>query len=171
MLQSNVFKRAQLACMSKLFADALGIPAPKTRSLSCIDALASFQAFSTNAAFQASNLRDGGASKRQRLHDGAYKLGHALRRIPLIDSADPADVLTALYANIDIQLQVEPDGIFRMPRCSFSTCYSPVECAFMSAFDQGIIEAFCGDGTLEFSKRLTQGDPCCCAKLTREEQQ
>ena len=54
----------------------------------------------------------------------------------------------------------------RFGPCSFSQRYTPEDCRFMSAFDEGFMCGIMGiEGDLRFECRLTEGAACCRARL------
>jgi hypothetical protein len=71
-----------------------------------------------------------------------------------------------LYRGIGIELSGELPDAVRFGPCSFAQRYTPADCWFMSAFDEGFMCGIMGiEGELCFECRLTDGSPCCRAQL------
>lgn len=169
LLTGAAFKRLQLQVMARMVSAACERPRVALTATTHEARLEEFGRLSARRAAEAAASPDGGAAARAALISRAYILGRALARAlaPLGATADT--VATALYANIGIELQPRlPQGV-TVPRCAFCAWYSPEQCAFMSAFDRGILTGLVGAGAkgaeLEFSARLTEGAAACEAAL------
>lgn len=99
-----------------------------------------------------------------RLYENARCAGTWLRRLTGIKAeADIRQLVILLYRNIGIRLEGDIPGTFQAWCCYFAGAYTPEECRFMSAMDNGMITGLFGGGALEFSERITEGKPCCTA--------
>ena len=110
-----------------------------------------------------------GAADRNALRKEAQKLGERIRLVT--GFADPSlgeRLVVLLYRNIGIDASWD-SGEFTVHSCFFASMYTPGQCAFMSAMDAGVICGILGGGDLRFSRRITEGCPCCRAKITWEE--
>ena len=71
-----------------------------------------------------------------------------------------------LYSGIGIELTADESGGLKFGPCFFSERYTPEDCWFMSAFDEGFLCGIMGiEGSLCFNCRLTEGAACCRAEL------
>ena len=70
-----------------------------------------------------------------------------------------------VYGLLDIDLRGTPDGEITVRRCAFSDSYSPEVCRLVSALDTGLLAGLSGGDRLEFTQRITEGGPCCLARL------
>ena len=71
-----------------------------------------------------------------------------------------------LYRGIGIELTADESGGLKFGPCFFSERYTPEDCWFMSAFDEGFLCGIMGiEGSLCFNCRLTEGAACCRAEL------
>ena len=65
-----------------------------------------------------------------------------------------------------IELTADESGGLKFGPCFFSERYTPEDCWFMSAFDEGFLCGIMGiEGSLCFNCRLTEGAACCRAEL------
>ncbi len=70
-------------------------------------------------------------------------------------------VARLLYRMIGIDFYGTSDGDITVSRCAFDKFYSARTCRVMASFDEGVLAGLLGDGTLEFTARLTEGCPEC----------
>ena len=81
----------------------------------------------------------------------------------------PGEVMRALrllYDAIGVDFEGDPQtGLVAIRRCAFSDFYSPETCALMSAVDAGIVAGISGGARFVFDERITEGAPCCRARL------
>ncbi len=100
----------------------------------------------------------------QRLYQGAVALGQRLGSAFRIRSMeDMRRVGRVLYRMLGIDFQCDPQGAVVISRCFFSSIYSAQVCQVMSAMDCGLFAGLSGGGQLDFSARITEGQPCCRA--------
>jgi len=151
-----------------LTAEAFGVDMPAIDRLPQDEAVAAFARFSRAEVDRA--LAAGGTSEaiRGELHRRAREMGETVRRRLGIDTReDVIRALRLLYAAIGIEFEEDvQSGDVTIRRCAFSDLYTPVTCAFMSAVDGGLADGLSGGATLVFAERITEGAPCCRARLT-----
>jgi hypothetical protein len=70
-----------------------------------------------------------------------------------------------VYGLLDIDLRGTRDGRITVRRCAFSDVYSAEICRLISALDAGLLAGLSGGDRLEFTQRITEGAPCCLARL------
>jgi hypothetical protein len=56
-------------------------------------------------------------------------------------------------------------GEITVRRCPFSDVYSVEVCRLVGALDSGLLAGLSGGDRLEFTQRITEGAPCCLARL------
>ena len=164
-MESRAFRSVQIALMLHTFANALDVEPPRLPAHPDA-ALRTFALFTAACAQEAtSGAGESGGPLHETLYERAHALGKRVRQLPLLRSMPANELVSALYRNIEIELSGALPGEVVIPACYFARCYSPRCCRFMSAFDRGIIEGIAGSGTLQFTERLTEGAPCCRARL------
>jgi hypothetical protein len=159
-------RRRRFEALVSLTAEALGAEAPLLQGLSDAEALTAFARFTAGLAGRISE--DGKASSEagKRLRDAAFALGRDLRRELGVRSA--AEVMRAariLYRALGIDLRGSAAGEIEIRSCFFAAHYSPRACALISALDEGVLAGLAGGGSLAFTKRITEDNPCCRARF------
>lgn len=120
--------------------------------------LTATEAAAAHAAGRAAAVKPG-------LRAGARRLGADLRRRLGVRTHDEAvRALVLLYRQLGIELRIDGTQV-EIPRCSFSTAYSPAACEIMSAVDQGLVDGLTAGWILTFSSRLSAGAPACRAVI------
>jgi hypothetical protein len=157
-------KKKRLEDLFRFTAAAFDRQPPDLRDLSHADVLLGYARFTRNEAERA--LAGGTAPAVQKeLHDRSLRLGRDLRsRLPVRSRADAAAALRFLYHTLAIDKRVDARGAVTIRHCSLAAHYPPEVCRFMSAMDEGIVAGLCG-GRLVFSQRITEGAPCCRARI------
>ena len=103
---------------------------------------------------------------RARLGTEARELGRRVRLAVPVHPCDSFRLVRFFYRGIGIELAGEVPGAMRFGPCSFAQRYTPADCWFMSAFDEGFMCGVMGvEGELCFDCRLTEGAACCRARL------
>lgn len=103
------------------------------------------------------------------LYAASYALGQRIRHITgLTDAHDLRRLVFWLYGGIGIAMGGKLPGEVVVSGCFFSDYYAPKQCALMSNMDSGIVGGIMGGGKLIFTQRITEGKPCCKARLTSE---
>jgi hypothetical protein len=121
-----------------------------------------------SAAWAREAIADGGdlAPLEARLEAGARGLGAELReRLHVVTAQDAMDAARVVYRLLRIDFSGTPDGTVTIRHCSYSDVYSARVCRLMGALDAGLLAGLTGGGRLEFSRRITEGAPCCLARL------
>ena len=161
------FRKIEVDVLLRSFARAFGVETPSLRGQSAHQALLTYREFT--AACMELAQRDDWVAKllRARLGDEAQSLGRTVRRLVPGASVRSFALARLLYHGIGIELAGEIPGKLRFFPCSFAARYTPEDCWFMSAFDEGFIRGISGlaDANLTFTCRLTQGDSCCLARF------
>lgn len=104
----------------------------------------------------------------EELFDRAYALGERVRILSgMRERRDLERLVFCLYRNIGITMTGRLPGEVTIPRCYFSQCYTPQNCALMSYEDSGFIAGIFGGGRLCFSQRLTDGCAACKAEFNQ----
>lgn len=151
--------------LARVFSEAFDVEPPELASLSADEALAAFREFT--AACMEAALADGelSARYRERLGQGAFDLGSQVRQMLGVRKGNAFRVTRFFYRGIGIELSGEMPGRVRFGPCSFSQRYTPADCWFMSAFDEGFMRGLSGQegADLVFTCRLTEGAPFCLA--------
>lgn len=163
----EVVRKPVLDVLFARTAVAFGLPTPRVRGLSSTATLQAFADFSARAATDAaaSRLGDLGALDA-RLVEAGYRPGRWLRRVLGVSSrADCMAVARSVYRLLDIDFRGDARGDITISRCSFSRSYSSDVCRVMSALDAGLLAGLSGGERLVFSERITDGHPCCRARL------
>jgi hypothetical protein len=147
-------------------AAAFECPVPALDHLSYDEYLCAYALFTREQAEKAlQSGRDVAAIKAQ-LYENAYPLGEKLRKWFGVDTmAEVMELGQILYRALGVEFQGDPQGNVTVNRCYFSQFYSGLVCDLISALDDGVFSGLSGGGRLLFSQRLTEGQPCCRAKL------
>jgi len=159
-------RKVETAAILGVFANAFDVdpPALEDRPVDeCLPIFCEFTAACTEAALEDERVA---AMYRDRLREGGFRLGSQLRSTLNVRASSAFAFAQFLYRGIGIELMADESGGLRFGSCYFSERYTPEDCWFMSAFDEGFLCGIIGvDGTLCFSCRLTEGAACCCAEL------
>jgi hypothetical protein len=160
------FRLARLRELYSLTARAFDKQLPDIEDIVLDSCLASYAAFTRDAA------RDAIADKRDmdeikaRLYHAAREFGFGIRKSLHVRGPNQARVaLRILYRGIGIELKCNHRGNITVSRCYFSDFYDARICDIVSALDDGLAAGLT-DGGLEFSQRITEGHRQCQARLT-----
>ncbi len=145
-------------------AQALEVPAPKVSAHGWPAALHEFRDFSASAIEDAL-ASENPEEKRLALNKRARSVGVLVKNFFKPNRTESQEVVTRLYAAIEIDVEFVDENTVVINRCYFSERYSPEVCAFMSAFDSGFISEVTGCNRVTFTQRITQGCTCCKAVL------
>ncbi len=157
------FRYLELRILMGTAADAFGISRRRIR------AGLRRGKFSDFAAFTAAASRH--RADPARLYLAAFLLGRKVRRITgFTDAEDLRRLVFLLYRGIGISMEGTLPGCITVTECAFSSFYAPAQCRLMSAMDSGVIAGLFGGGKLVFSRRITEGCPCCRACFQGKEQ-
>lgn len=150
-----------------VFAGTFEVEAPRVAELPFDEGLALFREFSAVCMEAALADEAYAAAKRDELEVRARALGAKARAALKPRDKDLAKLVSFAYDIIGIKVTGSIPGQLVFHRCYFSARYTPELCAFMSAFDSGMVGGFCGGGALEFSTRITEGCDACRARFVR----
>lgn len=159
-------RKIEVAALMDSFAKAFDVDPPRLDYLPADEALAAYREFT--AACMEAALVDKEAAKdyRARLGKEARELGSKIRASVPMCYSSAFRLVRFLYRGIGIELSGELPGTVRFGPCSFAQRYTPADCWFMSAFDEGFMCGIMGiEGELCFECRLTDDSPCCRAQL------
>lgn len=159
-------RKVEVAVIMGVFAKAFDVEPPSLEALSADEALHVFREF-TAACMEAALADERFAEmRRERLREGGLALGSQLRETLHVSPASSWQFTRFAYRGIGIDLTGDRAGSLQFGPCAFAGRYTPQDCWFMSAFDEGFICGVTGsEGPLEFSCRLTEGAPCCRARI------
>lgn len=159
------WRKLEILVLMRTFARAFDVEPPRVCTLS---AFRSFTAACMEAALADEVMT---AHYRTRLGEEARKLGARVASLPGVRAIGPSRVTRLLYHGIGIDLRGTLPGAVRFGPCYFAGRYTPEDCLFMSAFDEGFMRGIsgCEDASLVFRCRLTEGAPCCLARFDIEE--
>ncbi|MBR3224487.1 MAG: hypothetical protein IKF78_04105 [Atopobiaceae bacterium] len=162
-----MLRKVEVAVLLRSFSRALGVGSPSLRGANGDEALRIYGAF-TAACLQMA-LEDERTTRyvRRRLGEEAFALGVRLRPLARACPQGAHGLASLLYRGIRIELAWESDDRARFGPCAFAAHYSPSVCGLMSAFDEGFLRGILNrpEARLEFTCRITEGAPCCCARL------
>lgn len=160
-------RKAEAALLMRAFARAFDVEAPSLRGVSAHKAFELYREFTAACMELALEHEEVARYLRPRLGEEAFALGTLVRRALVLRPNAAFDVARYFYRGIGIRLEEQPDGTLRFGPCSFAVRYTPEDCWFMSAFDEGFLQGILGksQARLTFGCRLTQGASCCCACL------
>ena len=158
-------RKVEVAVILGAFAQAFDVDPPATEDLSADEALAVFREF-TAACMEAASVDEQlTAVYRARLGASGLRLGTQLRDLLNVRPSSSFAFAQFVYRGIGIELSADESGGLRFSSCFFAERYTPADCWFMSAFDEGFLRGIMSvEGKLSFSCRLTEGAPCCRAK-------
>ena len=161
---------ARSAVLRRLFratAAALGYSAPPLARLGPRDILALYASFTAQHVRAA--IRDGQdlCALQARLYERAYPLGRWCGRVMGVRTmVDAMAASRILYGTLEIDFRGDARGGAMVEHCFFSQYYTAEICRIMSAMDHGILAGLLGGGELAFHARITEGAPCCRARLS-----
>jgi len=158
-----VRKRA-LSQLFKFTVAAFGCDVPPILTLSSDECLLQYALFTQSHV--EGLIRDGRdlETVQHCLYQNAVELGkmHGKRlRIHTIE--DTMAIGRVLYRILGIEFQGNAQGEVVIRRCHFSRFYSSQVCQIMSAMDRGLFAGLSNGGQLDFSSRITEGQPYCRA--------
>lgn len=155
-------RRFQMQVLLNLAARSFDRKGKSLRHLSADEALEAYAAYTVECM-------QTGPADAERLYRNAYRLGARLRRITgLKDEKALQRLIFTLYRNLGITMQGSLPGNLTIPECAFSRWYTPAQCAVMSHVDAGVIAGVFGGGSLQFTRRLTEGCAACRACFRKE---
>ena len=161
-----VVRRAALRALFATTAAGFGCPVPPLGGLDADTLLGRYALFTWYQAVAA--LRDGHdlPTLQDRLERGARALGARLRAgLRLRTTEDTMAAARLVYGLLDIDFRGNGRGELTVRRCAFSEVYSAEVCRLVSALDAGLLAGLSGGDRLEFTQRITEGAPCCLARL------
>jgi predicted ArsR family transcriptional regulator len=161
-----VARRAALRALFATTAAGFGCPVPPLGGLDADAILRRYALFTSEQAEAA--LRDGRdlPALQDRLERGARALGARLRTgLHLRTTEDAMAAARVVYGLTDIDFRGTGHGEITVRRCPFSEVYSAEVCRLISALDAGLLAGLSGGDRLEFTQRITEGAPCCLARL------
>jgi predicted ArsR family transcriptional regulator len=161
-----VVRRAALRTLFATTAAGFGRPVPPLDGLDAEALLRRYAEFTRDQAEAA--LRDGRdlPALHDRLERRARALGARLRAgLRLRTTEDAMAAARMVYGLLDIDLRGTRHGEITVRRCPFSDVYSAEVCRLVGALDSGLLAGLSGADRLEFTQRITEGAPCCLARL------
>lgn len=160
-------RKVEAAVILGVFARAFDVEPPALEALSADDALLAFREFTAACMEAALADRQVATRYRERLRAGGFGLGDQLRQLLRISPASSWQFARFAYRGIGIDLSGDPAGNLQFGPCMFAGRYTPADCWFMSAFDEGFLRGVTGmrGGELVFSCRLTEGADRCLARF------
>jgi predicted ArsR family transcriptional regulator len=161
-----VARRAALRALFATTAAGFGCPVPSLDGLDADALLGRYAQFTRDQAEAA--LREGRdlPALHDRLERGARTLGARLRAgLRLRTTEDAMAAARVVYGLLDIDFHGSGHGEITVRRCPFSEVYSAEVCRLVSALDAGLLAGLSGGDRLEFTQRITEGAPCCLARL------
>jgi hypothetical protein len=161
-----VARRAALRALFATTAAGFGRPVPPLEGLDADALLRRYALFTSEQAEAA--LRDGQdlPALQDRLERGTRALGARLRAgLRLRSTEDAMAAARVVYGLLDIDFRGTGNGEITVRRCPFSEVYSAEVCRLVGALDSGLLAGLSGGGRLEFTQRITEGAPCCLARL------
>ncbi len=152
------FRRLETMVLMRAFGKAFGVEVPLLRGLTADDALGTYREFTATCMEMA--LAD------KRLAE-ALRLGRTVRLFVPLPRACAFASARYFYRGIGIGLEKSGEDGLRFCPCFFAGRYTPADCWFMSAFDEGFLRGLLGreHADLAFSCRLTEGAPHCMARF------
>jgi hypothetical protein len=163
----NVVKRQALIYLFEATATAFACEMPRLHRLSHEQCLLAYARFSATQAAEALRGGDDLPVLQGRLYQNAYRLGRMPGWLLRVRRVEDVMVLGRfLYSILDIDFHGNSSGEITIGRCYFNSFYSPQVCQLMSAMDHGLLAGLAGGAGLAFTQRITEGRPCCRARLT-----
>ena len=159
-------RKVEAATILGTFAKAFDVDPPAAESLSADETLFAFREFTAACMEEALADEQVALECRARLGAGGLRLGTQLRALLNVQPSSSFAFAQFLYRGLGIELSADESGGLRFGPCSFAVRYTPADCWFMSAFDEGFLRGILGtDARLAFSCRLTEGASCCRARF------
>ncbi len=159
-------RKLEVAALMGAFEKAFDVEPPGLEDASAETALAAYREFTAACMEAALEDEQVAAAYRERLGAEARELGRKVRTVVPVGPSSAFRLVRYLYRGIDIELAGELPGAVRFGPCSFAQRYTPADCWFMSAFDEGFMCGIVGvESALRFECRLTEGAACCRAQL------
>jgi hypothetical protein len=160
-----VARRAALRALFATTAAGFGRPVPPLDGLDADALLRRYARFTSEQAEAALRDRRDLPALQDRLERGTRALGTRLRAgLRLRTTEDAMAAARVVYGLLDIDLHGSGREI-TVRRCPFSEVYSAEVCRLVSALDAGLLAGLSGGDRLEFTQRMTEGAPCCLARL------
>jgi hypothetical protein len=167
----SFIKKNNLKELFELTAEAFGCEVPPLNNLSYVEMLKAYAQFTAEEAEKHIRERQNLEGIKGRLHDNAYRLGKRIREdFGLHTTQEIMEMSRILYQTLGIDFEGDLSGEVTIKKCFFSDYYSPQVCRVISSLDEGIAAGLSDGGRLSFSKRITEGNPCCRARLFRLEE-
>lgn len=162
-------RKMEALVLMDVFARAFDVEPPRLARLSPEAALLAFRSFTAACMEIAAEHAQLAAYLRGRLGTQAERLGRRVRALLLVRRGRALGVARYFYHGIGIELTGSLPGELRFGPCYFAERYTPQDCWFMSAFDEGFLRGLtgCPEAGLRFSCRLTDGAPCCRARFAQ----
>jgi hypothetical protein len=162
-------KRRALIQLFNFTAAAFEAKVPPVIGLDSTECLARYARFTQTHAEQ--RLREGRGIEaiEAQLYQNAVELGQQHgKQLRLGDVEDVMAIGRVLYRILGIDFQGDAQGEVVINRCYFSRFYSGEVCRLMSAMDRGLFAGLSNGGELNFSSRITEGQPYCRAHFSWE---
>ena len=157
-------KKRALIQLFKFTAAAFGCEAPPLARLSSDEGLLQYALFTQSHVEGLIRSARDLETVQHRLYQNAVELGklHG-KRLRIHTVKDTMAIGRVLYRILGIEFQGNAQGEVIIRRCYFSRFYSSQVCQIMSAMDRGLFAGLSNGGQLDFSSRITEGQPCCRA--------
>jgi hypothetical protein len=158
-------RKRKLDELFKAAAGAFHCPTPPLHDCSPDEVLEKFAVFTRENADTA--IRLGSTPEvKERLFSGAYRIGQNLRQELKIRSLQELmNACQLIYKALKIDFRGDSNGQIRINRCYFSRYYSGEVCRVICSLDEGLAAGLSGGLKMEFTQRITEGNPCCLAQL------
>lgn len=162
-------KRRKLNALFEATAEAFEVPVPELDHLSFGQSLELYATFTKEQVETRLHAGKEMGNIAEALYRHAYSLGSELReQLHLKSRRDLLSAGRTLYRAIGIDFEGNSTGSVVIRSCYFSQFYSAEICRIMSSLDEGIAAGLSAGGKLTFSRRITDGNPCCEAFLDFE---
>ncbi len=159
-------KRRALNQLLAYTAAAFQCRPPSTKGLSLEARLRLYALYTQGQVEERLGRREDLAALQERLYWSAYQLGRMHGKMLRAQSIEQVMALArVLYRILRIDFRGDVRGEVTIRRCYFSRFYSAQVCSVMSAMDRGLVAGLSDGGRLVFSARITEGEPCCRARL------
>ncbi len=163
-------KKRELKKLFNITGEIFGCAAPSTSGLSFEECLAMYAQFTRTAVGQSVHRGDTVQTIQDRLFRSAFLLGEKYkRRFHLKTMNEVLEAGRVLYRILGIDFESTGPGIITIRSCFFSKYYSASTCRIISSLDAGMMAGLSGGATLTFSRRITEGNDCCSARLVTQE--
>ena len=151
-------RKVEVAAILGVFAKAFDVDPPALEDRPVDECLPVFREF-TAACMEAALVDEQVAAMyRTRLREGGFRIGSQLRSTLNVRASSSFAFAQFLYRGIGIELAADESGDLRFGPCFFSERYTPEDCWFMSAFDEGFLCGIMGTDS------LARGKDCDMAK-------